>query len=464
MKGPAVLPIDDHHVLLSPQLWKRRIALWSGAILVALAAILFARAADYSYELFKEMLAHSRYWPLLVTPIGFALLAWLTHGALKSTRGSGIPQVIAAIDRDHDVSFRERLVALPVAAGKLVLTLIAMLVGGSVGREGPTVHVGAGIMAWLAQRFGYRDPASISRFALAGGAAGIAAAFNAPLAGVMFAIEELASAYEHRFSGALLTSVMIGGVVSLGLVGNYAYFGQMSITLPLGQSWIAVLITGVIGGLAGGLFASSILRVASGLPGLLGRFRLASPATFAAVCGLLLALIGIASGDTVYGTGYEEARAILAGDTSITAWFGVEKWLANAVSYAAGIPGGIFSPALAVGAGLGSNLAQLMPGTDPTAIILLGMSAYLAGVTQAPLTSAVISMELTNNHDFVLPIMAACVLGRTFSSLVCKTPVYRAFAQRLVAERQAELEQEAVAAQRAENAAAASTAAVPPTV
>ena len=80
-----------------------------------------------------------------------------------------------------------------------------------------------------------------------------------------------------------------------------------------------------------------------------------------------------------------------------------------------------------------------MPGTDPTAVILLGMSAYLAGVTQAPLTSAVISMELTNNHNFVLPIMASCLIGRAFSSVVCKTPVYRAFAERLVAERKQEL-------------------------
>ena len=117
-----------------------------------------------------------------------------------------------------------------MAAGKLVLTLFSMLVGASVGREGPTVHVGAGLMVWLCCRrmFGFRDPKSLSRFALAGGAAGIAAAFNTPLAGVMFAIEELAGAFEHRFSGAVLTAVMIGGVVSLGLVGNYAYFGHMS--------------------------------------------------------------------------------------------------------------------------------------------------------------------------------------------------------------------------------------------
>src|SRR5690348_9493411 len=199
---------------------------------------------------------------------------------------------------------------------------------------------------------------------------------------------------------------MIGGVVSICLVCVYAYFGRMSTSLPLGESWLAVLATGVIGGLAGGLFARAILIASSGLPGLLGKFRRFSPPAFAAFCGLLLALIGLGSGDAVYGTGYEQAREIIAGGHAITLWFGVDKWLANAVSYVAGIPGGIFSPALAVGAGIGANLAPWLPHTPVTAVILLGMSAYLAGVTQAPLTSAVISMELTDNHDFVLPIMA----------------------------------------------------------
>ncbi|HZP65176.1 MAG TPA: chloride channel protein [Rudaea sp.] len=438
MRDPAPLPVDDH-ALLSPQRWRRRAALWVGAIAVALAAIVFARGSDACYTLFKRLLAQSRYWPLLVTPLGFAALAWLTEGALRATRGSGIPQVIAAVNRERDAAFVRRLLALPVAAGKLVLTLFAMLIGASVGREGPTVHVGAGLMVWLAQRFGFRDTQSVSRFALAGGAAGIAAAFNTPLAGVMFAIEELAGAYEHRFSGALLTAVMIGGVISLGLVGDYAYFGKMSTLLPLGQSWFAVLATGVVGGLAGGAFARTILFASSALPGVLGRLKRRSPVGFAALCGLALAAIGIASGDAVYGTGYEQARAIISGSHAITPWFALDKWLANVVSYAAGIPGGIFSPALAVGAGIGAVLAPWLPHTDATPVILLGMSAYLAGVTQAPLTSAVISMELTDNHDFVLPIMAACMLGRTFSTLLCKTPVYRAFGERLLRERDAEI-------------------------
>ncbi|MBS0456478.1 MAG: chloride channel protein [Proteobacteria bacterium] len=434
------LHIDDHHILLSPQRWTRRAALWIGAIAVALVAIVFAKGSDLCYSLFERMLTHSRWWPLLVTPLGFAFLSWITQGALRTTRGSGIPQVMAALDREDDAPFRERLLALRVAIGKLVLTLFSMLIGASVGREGPTVHVGAGLMAWFARVFGFRDPEAVSRFALAGGAAGIAAAFNTPLAGVMFAIEELAGTFEHGFSGKVMTAVMIGGVVSLGLVGNYAYFGRVSTSLPLGEAWLAVLAIGVVGGLAGGLFSRSILFASGRLPVLLGRYWRHSPIALAAACGLALALLGVVSGDTVYGTGYAQAREIIAGSHLVTPWFGIEKWLANVVSYIAGIPGGIFSPALAVGAGLGANLAPWLPDTSPTAVILLGMSAYLAGVTQAPLTTSVITMELTDNHDFVLPIIATCLISRAFSSLVCKKPVYRAFAERLLREREASLE------------------------
>ena len=144
---------------------------------------------------------------------------------------------------------------------------------------------------------------------------------------------------------------------------------------------------------------------------------------FAAGCGLALALLGVASHGTVYGTGYDQARGDRARCSQMPGQgFGIEKLLANVVSYWAGIPGGIFSPALAVGAGLGQNIAHFLPGAPVAAVVLLGMSAYLAGVTGAPLTSAVIAMELTNNQDMVIPIMAACLLARAAASLFCPTP------------------------------------------
>lgn len=416
----------------SRQQWFERLALWGGAVAVALAAILFAKASDAAFALFRRIYDASPWWPLLLTPAVFGLLAWLTHGALKPTRGSGIPQVIAALDKP-DADFRQRNLSLPVSAGKLGLTVLALLGGASVGREGPTVHVGASLMYVIGRALGFRDPGHAGHFLLAGGAAGIAAAFNTPLAGVVFAIEELSGRLEHRFSGALLTAVIVGGVVSLGLLGNYTYFGRVDVALPLGMGWLAVLLCGVVGGLAGGLFSRVVLAAMDGRPRWLGRARASRPVLFAAACGLLLALLGLVFGAGAFGTGYEQARGLVQGQALVGHEFGLMKLAANLVSYIAGIPGGLFSPALAVGAGIGHNLAALLPGVDPSAVVLLGMCAYLTGVTQAPLTSAVISMELTDNTDMLLPILAAVLLARAVSSLVCHQPIYRALAQRLLA-------------------------------
>jgi H+/Cl- antiporter ClcA len=420
------------HEFFAPHQWKRRIVLWAGAIVVALAAILFAKASAWSYELFLVMLSYGAWIPLLVTPVVFGLLTWVTEGKLRATRGSGIPQVISSMHIE-DEGFRQRMLSLPIAVGKMVLTLIALAVGASIGREGPTVHVGAGLFYSLGRRFGFTDPKAASRFILAGGACGIAAAFNTPLAGVVFAIEELAGTFEHRFSGLLLTAVIVGGVVSMGVMGNYSYFGEVQASLPLGHAWLAVLLTGVICGLLGGLFARLILLSRRGPLAYVGRLRSRAPVLFAIGCGLVLALIGLLSHNTIYGTGYSEARAFVQ-EAAVTPGqtFGIAKLLANVVSYWAGIPGGIFSPALAVGAGLGHNIAHFLPGVPAASVVLLGMSAYLSGVTGAPLTSAVIAMELTDNQDMVIPIMAACLLARAASSLFSPTPVYRDLAERMV--------------------------------
>ena len=420
------------HEFFAPMQWKRRIALWSGAVLVALAAIVFAKASDWSYHLFQRILAHGIWIPLIITPVVFGLLSWVTKDKLRATRGSGIPQVIATLHIE-DESFRHRMLAMPIAAGKMVLTLLALMVGASIGREGPTVHVGAGLFYALGKRFGFSDPKAASRFILAGGAAGIAAAFNTPLAGVIFAIEELAGTFEHRFSGLLLTAVLVGGVVSLGIMGNYTYFGVVEASLPLGNAWLAVLLCGVICGLLGGLFARLVLLSRRGPLAQIGRLRAHAPVLFAAGCGLALALLGIVSHNSVYGTGYDQARAFVQ-EAAVTPGqsFGITKLLANVVSYWAGIPGGLFSPALAVGAGLGHNIAHFLPHAPEGAVVLLGMSAYLSGVTGAPLTSAVIAMELTDNQDMVIPIMAVCLLARAAASLFSPTPVYKDFAERVV--------------------------------
>ncbi|MGH8162740.1 MAG: chloride channel protein [Rhodanobacteraceae bacterium] len=421
------------HEFFAPAQWQRNVALWSGGILVGLAAIVFAKLSNLAYAGFEHIIAISPFLPLVLTPGVFGLLAWLTEGKLKPTRGSGIPQVIATLGIEDD-DFRNRLLSLPVSLGKMLLTLLGLLGGASIGREGPTVHVGAGLMYWLGRRFGFSDPKAISRFILAGGGAGIAAAFNTPLAGVVFAIEELAGTYEHRFSGIVLTAVIFAGVVSLGVLGDYTYFGQLNTSLTLLHSAAAVLLCGVCGGIGGGLFSRIILLGDRGPLARIAALRRRAPVLFAIGCGLARAISGIASGSTIYGTGYAQARDLVQATHGTAFAFGWEKLGANILSYWAGIPGGIFSPALAVGAGMGHTLAAIMPAGDSSAMVLLGMAAFLAGVTQAPITSAIISLEMTAIQNMVIPILAVCLLARGISSLICHTPVYRAFADRLTAE------------------------------
>lgn len=416
--------------LLSGENWKRRAALWGGGAAVALAAIVFAKASDAAFTVFGMVIAHSPLWSLLLTPAVFGGLAWATTRGLQATRGSGIPQVIASLEMPP--AWGERHLSLRVAAAKMALTISGLVGGASIGREGPSVHIGAAIMGAIGRRFGFSDPRQTSRFLLAGAAAGIAAAFNTPLAGVVFAIEELSGTFEHRFSGTLLTAVIVGGVVSLGLLGSYTYFGSMDTALPLGQGWLAVLACGALCGLAGGGFSRMLLAIVDGKPRMLGLFRERHPVAMAMACGLVLAGLGVAFGAGAFGTGYEQARGLLQGHAGVGHEFGLVKLAANLVSYAAGIPGGLFSPALAVGAGLGHNIAALLPAADPSAIVLLGMCGYLAGVTQAPLTSAVITMEMTDNNQMLLPILATVLIARGISALLCRQPVYRALALRLL--------------------------------
>ncbi|WP_339490198.1 chloride channel protein [Pseudomonas sp. EL_65y_Pfl2_R95] len=409
------------------RVFRQRLAFWVGALLVGLVALAFAWLADEANVYFQRMLNHSNYWPWLVTPLGFAALAWATQGWFNNAKGSGIPQVIATLERPSS-RFRNRVLSLPIAAVKMVLSVAGLLVGASIGREGPTVHVGAALMYTFGRRLGLQARSAGSGLIIAGGAAGIAAAFNTPLAGVVFAIEELSHRFEQSLNGLVLTAVLIGGMVTLGLMGHYSYFGQLSAELPLSRDWLAVLVCGVVGGLAGGLYCRLVLPAKLGPLALMATWRAKHPVIFAAICGLIMALLGLISGQHVFGTGYAETRAILEGQPVTDPSFIVWKFLANVVSYLAGIPGGLFSPSLAVGASIAPWITDWIPGIGLQAAGLIGMAAYLAGVTRTPLTATVITIELSHSQDMALPILAASLLASALSGRISPVPLYRALA------------------------------------
>ena len=411
----------------SAQRLLHRVIFWGAAVVVALAAILFATTSSAGTHLFARIIAQYPLLAFVITPLSFAAVVWLTRTVFPGAEGSGIPQTIAAL-KIPELSERRSVLSLRVAVGKILMTSLALCGGASVGREGPTVQVGAAIMHSLGRwiRLPSRD---IERaLVLAGGAAGISAAFNTPLAGVVFAIEELSKSFEDRTSGTVLTAVIVAGLTSLAILGNYNYFGQSDVVLSLSAAWIPVLLCGGVGGILGGLFARILITFSKGIPGKVGVFVKSQPVLFALLCGLGLATLGYASNSTVYGTGYEEAKGLLEGTQSLPFSFGLMKLGATLLSYLSGIPGGIFAPSLSVGAGIGAALSHLIPDTPLEALVILGMVGYFTGVVQAPITAVVIVIEMTSDQGLTLPLMSVALIAFVMSKLVCPEPLYRALA------------------------------------
>ncbi|HVC01672.1 MAG TPA: chloride channel protein [Steroidobacteraceae bacterium] len=415
--------------------WRRRLVFWGGALATGAIAVVFARASTYAMLAFKDLRIAHPWFPYVATPLGLALASWLTLHVFVGAEGSGIPQTIAALSLPTEGA-RNRLLSLKIAGGKMLLCLLALAAGASIGREGPTVQVGASIMHFLRRTARFSATEIDRGLILAGGAAGIAAAFNTPLAGVVFAIEELSRSFEERTSGTILTAVIVAGVTSLALIGNYTYFGVTNAVMSEPKMWLSVPVCGIVGGLFGGIFSYLTLRLSAALPGPLERFRRARPVAFAAGCGCLLVLLGWLSSSTTYGTGYDEAKALVQYDALPHAGFAIYKLLATLISYVSGIPGGIFAPSLAVGAGIGARLHVWWPLAPAGAMVLMSMAAYFAGVVQAPLTALVIVTEMTGNRALTLPLMAVVLIGRAASALVCRRSLYHTLAKGFIARAQ----------------------------
>ena len=417
--------------LMSPRLWWRRVVFWVGAIIVAGVAVAFAQAANWAGGLFIHITQAQPWLAFIIAPAGLTLSFLMTRHIFPGAQGSGIPQTIAALHM-HDQAMVGRVLSLQIAVGKVALTLLGLASGASIGREGPTVQVGAAIMHALGNVLRLPRPDLQRALVLAGGAAGIGAAFNTPLAGIVFAIEELSHSFEARTSGTVFTAVIIAGATTLGLVGNYTYFGQTTAQLSNNAAVMAVILCSVTGGLAGGVFSRVLIIAAKGLPGRAGQLMMRYPVGFATLCGLMLAVIGWLSAGQTYGTGYEQARGMVEEHSSLPAVYGLLKLAATVVSYVSGIPGGIFAPSLSIGAALGSVLAPLVPSAPTGAMILLGMTAYFSGVVQAPITATVIVMEMTANQNLTIPLMATAFLSFAVSRLVCRRPLYGALARRFL--------------------------------
>lgn len=405
-----------------------------GATLVSLVSLAFAKMADWALEMNAELVHEYPWFAWVALPFGLMLIVMITRRYAPYTAGSGIPQVIASLSlpaglpKKRAIRFRETLFKIP-------LTFFGMLIGASIGREGPSVQVGAAVMAswgrWCHKHKLVVKGLQENDLIAAGAAGGLAAAFNAPLAGVIFAIEELGRGITLRWERQIFIGILAAGFVLVAIEGNNPYFRSFYGVEMQHMIWW-VLLGAAVCGVTGGIFAQFLYQGLSWVAPEGWRSWIAKhPIWIAGILGLLLAAIGTLTTGETYGTGYHSASSALRGVYDAPFGIALSKWVATVLSYWAGIPGGIFTPALTIGAMVGQHIADIGGLTiGANVLVLLCMTAFLAAVTQSPLTASVVVMEMTGSQSLLFWLLIGSLVATQVSKRFCPKPFYHAVANR----------------------------------
>lgn len=410
--------------------------MWTGrGVVIAFAALAGATVVAFTWlaehALARFFLFQKTYWwgPLLWMPVSTAAIVWLTLRFAPGAAGSGIPQVMAALEPQANGGVRQLYVSVKLSIAKILFTTWGLLAGLSIGREGPSVQIAAGVMhharRWMPKRAHISDHSLL----IAGGAAGIAAAFNTPLGGVMFAIEELSKKSDQRSNSLVLVAIVVAGLMGVSAYGNASYFGIIRVE-GFGSALIfPAVFVAVCCGVAGGLFSRLLIVSLSGSSSdWFSKSRRDFPVIFAAGCGFAVAILGVVSNGETYGSGYAHNRAMLENTSDTSSLYVLLKFVATWLSTWSGVPAGVFAPSLAIGGALGNDIAQLTSYANAPTLIALGMAGFLAAVTQAPLTAFIIVMEMVDGHGLVLSLMATALVASGVSRLI-SGPLYPSLAE-----------------------------------
>jgi H+/Cl- antiporter ClcA len=411
---------------LSPTAW---LIIICAAILVGVVAFYFTYIGKQA-NLTHDYLIYKLSWLAYLLPaVGLTLITLLRVKLFNGTEGTGIPQTIASLEMEGDED-RKQVLSIKILVGKILLTTLGLFSGASMGREGPTVQAGACVM-YLSRKFVSLPQHIIQRgLILAGGAAGIAAAFNAPIAGIVFSFEEISRSFDKRNLGIIMAVVLVACVVCVWLLGDYWFYGQVQAVSDVWQSWVFVPVIAVCMGLCGGYFSHIVVCVYPKVLKTMSRRPILVPM----VLGLLIGFIGWLSSGLTLGTGYAEAQNMLIHGSEMQWYYAPLRMLATALTLLSGIPGGLFDPSLSAGAGFGQLFADLIhtfdwaSEVDTNLIMLIAMACFFAAVVQSPVTAVVIMVEMTDTLHATLPMLLGAIIAYMISKRICTCSIYVALA------------------------------------
>ncbi len=360
-------------------------------------------------------------WFVVVAPVvGGLLYGPLVSRFAPEARGHGVPEVMLAV-AEHGGRIRPQ-----VAVVKSLASALCIGSGGSVGREGPIVQIGAALGSVVGQ-FARVSTTHLRLLVACGAAGGISATFNAPIAGVFFALEVILGDFQVRAFGVVVLSSITSAAIAHGFFGDAVFLKLPTFTLSSPPELLLYAALGAAAGAVGVLF----IRVLYGIEDIADRLwtgpAWARPAAGGAVLGLLLLAV-----PQMYGVGYPVLTNAVQGEYAIAFVLVLlgAKIVATSLTIAIGGSGGVFAPSLFIGAMLGSGFGQaahaIAPGlsTHPGAYALVGMGAVFAGAARAPITALIILFELTGEYSIILPLMIAIVVATAVSELLSQDTIY----------------------------------------
>lgn len=413
----------QHKILINLPFW---ISAGLAALVSVLYNVLFRLSEDWARSHSED--------PLLLMTAPLALLGsfLLGHFFSKEAIGSGIPQVIASVElSSSNHPFLSKLLGIRMLIAKIFGSCLCVLGGGVSGREGPTLQVSTAVFYQFSRLWPKNLPKpQLPAMILAGGAAGLASAFNTPLGGIVFAIEELSKSHISVVRTAVFQAVIIAGILAQLFLGNYLYLGDSSFgALPFSVLYQTVIIAGIVG-LAGGLFAESLFRISTWR----NTKSFSTKLFMTVICGIFLSLTIWACGPQTVGAGKHLMLEILKNPmTETNPLLPVARIFGSFFTYIGGVIGGIFAPALASGATLGQFLSQIFGFMSVKLMIMVGMVAFLTGITRTPFTSFVLVLEMSDSHEIILYLMLASLVSNVTARIVSAKSFYEKAASQILA-------------------------------
>ena len=400
---------------------------WAGALLTGVVSVLYAKAFSDAEAATAFVYAKSSWAFFILTPMCFLISCWLVQRFAPYARGSGIPQVSAAIELSNPRHYYkvDKLLSLKIIFIKILSTIVFVFGGGVSGREGPTIQISASIFKKINDLLPKWYP-KISKINMivTGAAAGLAAAFNTPLGGIVFAIEELTKTHFSYFRSALLTGVIIAGLTALHFLGPYLYLGYPALdNIPATIILIAIPVA-IITGVGGSGMGKTILFVFRKKALLRKSYQ---RILYVIACGVVLAALSYFIDSRTFGSGKEIMTSTLFSRDKEVSWqLPLLRIIGPIISFTTGAAGGIFAPSLSAGASIGALVAGWfhLPATSANLIILCGMTGFLTGVTRSPFTCSILVIEMTNTHNIIFYIMLTSLVANLVSNLVSKHSFY----------------------------------------